>query len=198
MTEVKEKAVIDADFFNKITNDGKTSDLFKAVMNELSFAPIMHRYVYEYELAANSAARTMVEEGFITIEDEGELLSSNPLTYNASFCNLYYQMNNSYFPSQYDVCNYHHSGENLGEIRSSLLAFFKGYHYFMSDDRGARYYIMNRFPSQHSITVMNLFDTFVRIGELEKRSIKWKDIKGILKEKLRKEDFEHLRSVWVD
>lgn len=197
MIVAKDKAVIDADFFNKITNDGSDTSLFKAVMDELEFEPIMHRYVYDYELSANTAARTLVSECYITVEDESSFWATNATAYRRSFLMLYRTMNSKPYSGGADVRNYHRSQENLGEIRSSLLAFFNGYNYFMSDDRGAKYYITNRFPSRHAIRVMNLYDTFEEIGNRSEHSIKWRDIKGVLKQKLSTKDYEKIRNIWV-
>ena len=197
MIATRHKAVIDADFFNKITNGGSDTSLFRAVMDELQFEPIMHQYVYNYELSSNNAARTLVGEGYITIEDESSFWVTNGTSYQRSFLMLYRTMNGRAYTGGVDLRAYHHRQENLGEIRSSLLAFFKGYNYFMSDDQGAKYYITNRFPSRHTIRVMNLYDTFEEIGNRAEHSIKWKDIKGMLKQSLSAKNYEIIRSIWV-
>ena len=198
MNQAKEKAVIDADFFNKITNDGSDTSLFKAVMTEMKFLPVMHRYVYEYELAGNSAAHTLVSEGYIIVEDENAFWASNSASYVRSFLTFYRQMNGYPYSGVADVRSYHHREENLGEIRSSLLAFFMGYNYFMSDDRAAKYYITNSFSGRHAISVFNLYDTFEEIGKRLNRSIKWQDIKGMLRQNLKTNDFKKIRGIWVE
>lgn len=197
MVAARNKAVIDADFFNKITNDGTDTSLFKAVMDEFSFEPVMHLYVYDYELAANSAAHTLVNQGYITIEDESMFWATNAVSYQRLFLMLYRTMNGKQYSGVADVRAYHHSGENLGEIRSSLLALYNGYNYFMSDDQGAKYYITSSFSSRHPIKIMNLYDTFEEIGNRPGHSLKWKDIKGMLKQRLNTKKYEMIRNIWV-
>ena len=197
MIAARDKAVIDADFFNKITNGGSDTSLFIAVMDELQFDPIMHQYVYNYELSSNNAARILVRNNTIAIEDENSFWNANSTSYQRSFIMFYRTMNGRAYSGVTDVRTYHHSQENLGEIRSSLLAFYKGYHYFMSDDRGAKYYITNWFSNKHVIRVMNLYDTFEEIGKRAEHSIKWKDVKGMLKQNLSAKYYETIRNIWV-
>lgn len=193
----KKEAVIDADFFNKITEEDPEGTLFKATMQELSFSPVMHRYVYEYELAANPVARKLVEANYITIEDESQFWSSDSVSYTRLFNQLYRKMNMKPFPNGKDICLYQHARENLGEIRSSLLAFFQGYNYFISDDKGAKYYITNGLSGRHQLKVMSLCDVFIEIGKITGHSIKWKDIRGLLKAELKADDFNAVRLIWV-
>ena len=96
-----------------------------------------------------------------------------------------------------DVRQYHHEKENLGEIRSSLMAFYKGIDLFMSDDGEAKRYITNKLSSsRHKIDVYNVYDTLERIGKMEGRNIKWRDVKGMAKRVLDEQRYEELNKIW--
>lgn len=197
MSDEKKVVVIDADFFNKITEDRPDGELFKALMDDLSLEPLMHKYVYEKELFANTTAQMLVNAGYIMIQDETSFWPTDARSYIRAFESLYRQLNGKPFPTNENILSYHHSRESLGEIRSSLLAFFLGYDYFMSDDKAAKFYISSMLSGRHQLEVMNLFDAFKKVGELPTHSIKWREIKGLLKQNLSSGNYDRIKHIWV-
>lgn len=78
MENKMQKAVIDADFFIKLTeyasDNGK---IFCQVMDDLGVQPIMHRYVAEVELKRAESLKKLIDEGKITIIDYDEYIDRN-------------------------------------------------------------------------------------------------------------------------
>ena len=61
------KAVIDADFFLKLTIYEKGTALFMHMMEELNFCPVMHEFVANVELKDNKYLRQLLDEDQILI-----------------------------------------------------------------------------------------------------------------------------------
>lgn len=177
MENNKGQAVIDADFFNKFTDKDPTGQLFLRVMDEMGFSPIMHKYVLEEELLGNPIAKDLVEKGYIKILDYNDFLSSsNKSDYEEKFTMLYRSFNSQKFSN--DIYAYRHAKENLGEIRSSLMAWYLGIDILMSDDAGAKYYIKSRLNSRrHRIEVYSVYDVLKAIGQKKDKNIKWAEVK---------------------
>ena len=124
MENKMQKAVIDADFFIKLTeyasDNGK---IFCQVMDDLGVQPIMHRYVAEVELKRAESLKKLIDEGKIRIIDYDEYIDRNDdENYKYYFQCAYERMKCFDFPDEEDIYTYHAIDENLGEIRSIYLA----------------------------------------------------------------------------
>ena len=100
----KKEAIVDTCFFNKLSNDGKNSEVLKKVLTDLDYKPVVHPYIAEKELDMFPHFNKLVEEGFIRkaeysefIEDEYDknffdfLLSNKEYLSNKKF---YYENKN--------------------------------------------------------------------------------------------------------
>lgn len=181
MENNKGQAVIDTDFFIKFTEKDSTGQLFLKIMDEMGFNPVIHNYVFKEELLGNSIAKKLVESDHIKILDYNDYINpSNQSDYEVKFIRLYRDFNSQDFEG--DIYTYRHEKESLGEIRSSLMAWYLGINILMSDDGGAKYYITSRLGSRrHRIEVYNVYDTLKLIGQKEVRNLKWSDIKATAK-----------------
>lgn len=194
MTNDMKEVVIDADFFRKVTEKDKDGILFLKIMSELGRKPVMQEYVYDYELADSATVKKLVGDSSITIYSESDYITDDR-SYRMWFEALYQAFNYKQFVG--DVRQYHHEKENLGEIRSSLMAFYKGIDLFMSDDGEAKRYITNKLSSsRHKIDVYNVYDALERIGKMESRNLKWRNVKGMAKHVLDEQRYEKLNEIW--
>lgn len=177
MENSKGQAVIDADFFIKLTEKDSSGELFLRVMEEMGYCPIMHQYVLDEELLGNQTAKQLVEKGHIKVLDHNDFLTSKIKNdYEEKFKNLYKCFNSQDFTG--DVYTYRHCQQNLGEIRSSLMAWYLGIDILMSDDKSAKYYITSRLSSRrHRIEVYNVYDALKMIGQKRIKKIKWSEVK---------------------
>lgn len=46
------------------------------------------------------------------------------------------------------------------------------------------------------IDVYKVYETLAKIGQMENRSIKWRDIKGMTKQALNKQRYEEIQKMW--
>lgn len=193
MADDKKKVAVDTDFFLKVTeNDDGT--LFINLMNELNRQAVMHEYVYREELFANKIANNLVEQGVIQIIEYDDYLQDDRRSYERNFRNLYYLFHAENFNG--NIYTYSKKNDDLGEIRSALMAQSMNIDLMVSDDTKAKSIIENRLSSsRHPLKVFNLFDAFYSIAG-SSISIKWQQIKGLAKKNIKKKQYEKLNEEW--
>lgn len=180
------KAVIDADFFQKLTEYEGGIRLFLRVMDDLGMEPIMHEYVANTELKGNAHLQELLDaEKIIIVHYEDYLKEEDYEEYEDYFRAAYEKINYFDFPEEGDIFQYAECGESLGEIRSLYMARKQGYIYFMSDDADARMLVKSFFSRKRSLEVKTLFDAFAMCRERNTK-LKWKDINPTVTNAMRK------------
>lgn len=159
----KDKAVIDADFFIKMTAYDAQGELFLQLMNDLDLQPVMHQYVAETELRKSEIAQKLIGKQKIYVFDYSDYIDvlSSKEDYIDYFLCAYERMNQFDFPKNDDVFTYHAEDESLGEIRSIYMAKMLGCPIFMSDDRLARRLATDIFLPQRPIEAKSVFQALV-------------------------------------
>ena len=169
------KAVIDADFFLKVTMYEKGTALFIRMMEELNLRPVMHEFVANVELKNNEYLQQLLNKNQISvIYYEDYLEKDDRAEYEKYFLEAYERINLFEFPAGEDIYQYKAKEESLGEIRSFYMARKKGYIYFMSDD-----------------------DAFVMCKEKETQ-LCWRDINPTVKNAMQKrqDKIEYLKKLY--
>lgn len=191
---------IDTDFFEKLTEKDKDGRLFLKIMDEFGAKPVMHEYVFNYELAHSSTAKMLKTAGKIEVYDYARYIKpENKENYINNFKMAFGEFNYEEFDEQKDIFQYHHQKQNLGEIRTALMAFYMGIDLFMSDDGQAKQFTMNKLSSRsHRITVYNIYDMLVELHKLENCSIKWADVKGMAKYAFdeARDKYDRINKIW--
>lgn len=160
------KAVIDADFFIKMTAYDTAGELFLQLMEDLGLQPVMHQYVAEVELKNIELVKKLVGKQKIQIikyADYIDVLSNED--YREYFLRAYERMNRFDFPDEEDIYTYYAQDESLGEIRSVYMAKTLGVPIFMSDDRLARKLATEIFLPQKPIEAKSLFRALMDVKE---------------------------------
>lgn len=194
------KAVIDADFFRKLTDYEGGIGLFLRVMDDLGLEPTMHEFVANTELNGNVHLQELLDIGkIIIVHYEDYLKEDDYEEYEDYFRAAYEKINCFDFPEEGDIFQYAECGESLGEIRSLYMARKQGYIYFMSDDADARMLVKSFFSSKRSLEVKTLFDAFVMCRERNTK-LKWKDINPTVTNAMRKKQkrIAELKEMYVD
>lgn len=141
--------------------------------------------------------KKLVNSGHIEVLDYNNFLNNNRRTYEDMFKNIYFSFNAKSFNNN-DIYTYHHQKENLGEIRTALMAFYMNINLMMSDDYEAKQYVTNRLSSKrHPINVYNINDTLLLLAENKERSLQWKDIKGLAKRLFENNRYDNIRKQWT-
>ena len=167
MHEEKLRAVVDADFFIKMTDhDDQNATLFFTLMDDLEFQLIMHKYVAEMELKSFPELKKLIEAGKIIVLDYNDYITdANCEEYEEYFRDAFEQMNKYPFPENEDIFTYHCEDESLGEIRSVYMAKTLQYPYFMSDDGSAKQLADRNSTSKHPITTWNVYEALMQCKE---------------------------------
>ena len=181
MTSEKQKVLIDADFFRHTTDYEIGTGLFKEIMEEFNYEPIMIKYVADIELRNNIHLETLRKTGYVKIFDERQVLINEDESYRDFFINAYYKLNQLEFPNGENIQTYgydrQYQDENLGEIRSLYFAHLNGLKFLLSDDGGAKHIAEFYFNSgKHKVSVKTLYNLLIENIENNGRII-WKDIK---------------------
>ena len=160
------KAVIDADFFIKMTAYDTAGELFLQLMEDLDLQPVMHQYVAEVELKNIELVQKLVGKQKIQIIKYADYIDvSSKEDYREYFLRAYERMNRFDFPDEEDIYTYHAQDESLGEIRSIYMAKIMGFPIFMSDDRLARKLATEIFLPQKPIEAKSLFRALMDVKE---------------------------------
>ena len=193
-----DKAVIDADFFIKMTAYDVEGKLFLQLMEDLDFQPVMHRYVAEIELRKSETAITLIGENKIQVVDYADYILSND-DYIDYFLQAFEKMNRFDFPEKEDVFTYHAEDESLGEIRSIYMAKMMGYSIFISDDGMARRLATHIFLPQKPIEAKSFFQVLMD-GKTKGTSITLKQLNPTISNMFRnrKDLLEQLRDAYAE
>lgn len=158
-------AVIDADFYIKMTKYAcDRGALFLQMLKDLGVQAVMHKYVAKVELKKDEYIKDFIDSGQIELRDYSDYLISEQdrSEYEDYFIEAYERMNRYDFPEDEDIYEYACEDEGLGEIRSLFLAKKMGYHYFMSDDGGARRLATSFWKRPE---VLNVYDALLKCKE---------------------------------
>lgn len=138
------KAGLDTDFLNHITEIRKHPDLYTLVCNfftVLDVAPSMHSLVYEKEvLTQNEIKKRLFNEGVIGIQSMESIWKSKPggkRYYEMMVRQLYRESTGQDYPCA-DVCKHWKARQSLGEIHTLVMCAFLGWTCLLSDDKGAK------------------------------------------------------------
>jgi len=63
----KTEVIVDTCFLQKLSSEGKAIDNVKRILTELEYIPVVHPYIYEYELSLYSYFVRLVEEKYIRV-----------------------------------------------------------------------------------------------------------------------------------
>ena len=207
------KAIIDTDFFNKITlapniADGK--DLFIRTMNEFNIQPVVHYYVAEREMTVqNGIAKELLDSGYLEVYHKENIVKSeeDEQLYESYFRKWYNYLNvdKPRLEKDVDVFKLLRANHSLGEIHSTLLAYFTKMNMIMSDDSDAADLVS--YAGLLDVKVLNLVDVYSIIGAKSIKSITINEVecvirsenpKDTIKEKKRKKQkFKKVKDIWI-
>lgn len=202
----KKYGIVDNDFFNYLLR-GKCADgvLFEKLIKELHVIPIVHEFVFFHEMIGNAKAREFAENGLLKVAKYEEFLKEPVMRsyYSDLFLDMYLYMNGKSpngNPEHFNAMTYREGKANLGEIHSILLAAFKGYDLFMSNDNGAKKLAEQKMNTPtYSLRVQNVIEIFRTIALNPDSSITKKEFEKLTKgDKSRKTKIDEIRRIWID
>lgn len=213
MSSIKKEAVIDTDFFNKITQapniaDGK--DLFMRTMKELNVQPVVHYYLAERELQVqNPIASVLLNSGYLKVYSKEEMVTDEESVelYKQYFRKWYnyLNVNKPRIEKDIDIFGLYRAGHSLGEIHSTLMAYFMNLDMIMSDDSDAKALVAN--AGLYQIKVLDLVDVYSYIAVKETKNISLNEVESVIRcespkdsiklKRIKKEKFRKVKDIWL-
>ena len=213
MSDTGREAIIDTDFFNKITqapNIPYGKDLFIRTMDELGVQPVVHYYLAERELQVdNPIATELLDSGYLKVYYKEDIVT------NADSVELYKQyfrkwynylnVNKPRLEKEVDIFNLHRAKHSLGEIHSTLMAYFMDLDVIMSDDSDAKELV--DYAALTQINVLDLVDVYSYIATKEEKYITLDEVENVIRcenskdsiklKRIKKERFKKVKEIWL-
>jgi len=213
MNNTTREAIIDTDFLNKITQapniaDGK--DLFMRTMEEFGVQPVVHYYLAERELQVNNPIATeLLDSGYLKVYFKEDIVTDTESIdlYEQYFRKWYNYLNfnKPRLEKDVDIFNLHRAQHSLGEIHSTLMAYFMNLDIIMSDDSDAKTLVDIAALSQ--INVLDLVDVYSFIATKEEKSITLDEVENVIRcenakdsiklKRKKKEKFKKVKDIWL-
>ena len=70
----KKEVIVDTVFLEKLSCDGKNLEIFKKVLSDLEYKPVVHPYIAANELDVHPYFDKLVAEGVVRVADYNEFL----------------------------------------------------------------------------------------------------------------------------
>jgi len=212
MSDSPKEVIIDTDFLNKITlaphvENGK--DLFIRTMSDLNARPVVHYYLADREMKVNNAvAAELIDTEYIKVYRKEDFIKSeeDEELYKEYFRKWYNFLNLTCpLEKNVDVFSLFRAQHSLGEIHSTLLAYFMNLDIIMSDDSDARELVA--YSGLRNVNVWNLVDVYSIIGKKEEKTITISEVENVIRsentkdsinlKRIKKEKFRKVKSVWI-
>lgn len=213
MSSTIREAIIDTDFFNKITrapniSDGK--DLFIRTMEAFHVQPVVHYYLAERELQVqNQIATELLESGYLKVYSKEDIVKDEESIelYQQYFRKWYnyLNVNKPRLEKNIDIFGLHRAGHSLGEIHSTLMAYFMKLDIMMSDDSDAKALVDMAGLSQ--VNVLDLVDVYSYIAKKKEKNISLNEVENVIRcenpkdsiklKRIKKEKFKKVKEIWM-
>lgn len=211
MNNSSKEAIIDTDFINKITQAPDVADgreLFIRTMDELGIRPVVHYYVATREMVVcNPVVQELIDSGYIKVYNKNDFIhNEEDESLYVDYFRKWYNFLNLEQPleKEVDVFTLFRARHSLGEIHSTLLAYFLKLDMIMSDDSDAKELVS--YSGLPGVKVWNLVDVYSYIGQKEEKSITLKEVESIIRsknprdsakqKKIKKEKYNKVKDIW--
>ena len=212
----KKEAIVDTCFFNKLSNDGKNSEVLKKVLTDLDYKPVVHPYIAEKELDMFPHFNKLVEEGFIRKAEYSEFIEDeyDKELYEQYFDELYEamreyleikkskkQIEKLNIPNGQTIYTYRRAGMSLGDVHIILMAFFMKLPIILSEDGDIEFLrsVAERKISgdSYKLDIYNVMDLIMMIAEKEDTVFSKKELEKVVlevKERSRLSEVKQIRN----
>ena len=211
----KKEAIVDTCFFNKLSNDGKNSEVLKKVLTDLDYKPVVHPYIAEKELDMFPNFNKLVEEGFIRKAEYSEFIEDeyDKELYEQYFCELYEEMREYLeikevkkqieklnIPNGQTIYTYRRAGMSLGDVHIILMAFFMKLPIILSEDGDIEFLrsVAERKISgdSYKLDIYNVMDLILMIAEKEDTIFSKKELEKVVLEVKERSRLSEVKQTW--
>ena len=211
----KKEAIVDTCFFNKLSNDGKNSEVLKKVLKDLDYKPVVHPNIAEKELDMFPHFNKLVEEGFIRKAEYSEFIEDeyDKELYEQYFCELYEEMREYLeikevkkqieklnIPNGQTIYTYRRAGMSLGDVHIILMAFFMKLPIILSEDGDIEFLrsVAERKISgdSYKLDIYNVMDLILMIAEKEDTIFSKKELEKVVLEVKERSRLSEVKQTW--
>ena len=145
----KKEVLVDTAFLEKLSCNGKKLDIFRKVLSDLEYKPVVHPYIATNELDMYSFFDVLVGEGFVRVANYNEFLADeeDKDLYASYFIDIHNklrehleaaggkkQLEELVLPAGQDVFSYRKAAMSLGDVHMILMAFFTRMPIILTED----------------------------------------------------------------
>ena len=211
----KKEAIVDTCFFNKLSNNGKNIEVFKKVLVDLDYKPVVHPYIAEKELDVFPHFNKLVEEGFIRKAEYSEFIEDedDAELYEQYFQELYEEMREYLeikgaqkrieklaIPKGQTIYTYRRAGMSLGDVHMILMAFFMRLPIILSEDgdiESLRFVAERKLSSNsYNLDIYNVMDLIMMIAQKEDTTFSKKELEKVVLEVKERARLSEVKQVW--
>ena len=211
----KKEAIVDTCFFNKLSNDGKSIEIFKKVLVDLDYKPVVHPYIAEKELDVFPHFNKLVEEGFVRKAEYSEFIEDedDAELYEQYFYELYEEMREYLeikgskkkieklvIPKGQTIYTYRRASMSLGDVHMILMAFFMRLPIIFSEDGDIEFLrsVAKRKISSDSynLDIYNVMDLIMMIAQKDNTTFSKKELEKVVLEVKERSRLSEVKREW--
>lgn len=196
----KKEVIVDTVFLEKLSCDGKNLEIFKKVLSDLEYKPVVHPYIAANELDMHSYFNKLVAEGVVRIADYNEFLcdDEDKTLYESYFVDIHNalreyleakggkkQLEKLVLPPGQTVFTYRKASMSLGDVHMILMAFFAGMPIILTEDSDIdilRSITKRKMRSErYTLNIYSAVDLLIMIAEKEETIFEKSDLINIVK-----------------
>lgn len=196
----KKEVLVDTAFLEKLSCEGKNLEIFKKVLSDLEYKPVVHPYLAAHELDMHSYFDKLVAEGAVRIAEYEEFLADDDdrTLYESYFIDIHEalreyleaaggkkKLNKLVLPAGQNVFTYRKAGMSLGDIHIILMAFFTRMPIVLTEDSDIevlRSITKRKMKSEtYTLNIYNAVELLVMIAENSETTFEKQDLVSIVK-----------------
>ena len=211
----KTEAIVDTCFLQKLSSEGKSIDNVKRVLAELEYLPVVHPYIYEYELSLYSYYENLVKEGYLRVVEYSEFQKDayDKQTYEDYYNVLYEDMRLALVaiggPKQIKklclrngqtIYDTHNQGSSMGDVHMILMAAYLQMPIILTEDSDIE--LLRNIAKrkiqlgQYSLQIYNGVQLIKEIAKKEDSSIDKRTLETILKAMGERGHVSEMKTIW--
>ena len=211
----KKEVLIDTGFLEKLSCNGKNLEVFKKVLTDLEYKPVVHPYIAANELDMYTYFDNLVTEGFIRIANYNEFLydDEDRTIYQSFFIDIHNmlreylkaaggktQLEKLVLPTGQNVFTYRKALMSLGDVHMILMAFFMRMPVVLTEDadidilRSITRRKMER--ESYTLEIYNAVDLLIMIANKENTVFMKSDLVNIIKSIGERAHLSEVKQVW--
>ena len=197
----KTEVLVDTEFLQGLSARGKNIEVFKKLLSELAFIPVLHPYIAQNELDMFPYVQKLIDENEIRVASYEEFLQDEDdrELYSMYFKDIHDELRKTLdaaggrkkldelrIPKNSSIFDYRKAGMSLGDVHMILMASFAQIPVILSDDsdmRALKGIAERKFSySEYELTILGCVEVLEIIASNKDTVFSKKELIGILKD----------------